>query len=106
MKVLLDNCVPRPIAPFLAIGNEVRHCQQIGWEELSNGKLLAAAQLEFDVMVTTDSGIPYQQHLSAFDIGVVIAKAHFNRTEDLLPLVPNILEAIQTIGPGEYVFVM
>lgn len=106
MRILLDNCVPRRLAPHLATEHEVVHCQELGWDELSNGKLLTAAQAEFDVMLTTDSGIPYQQHLPKYDIGLIVVKARFNRTEDILPLLPNILEAIQTIQPGQYVFVM
>lgn len=106
MRVLLDNYVPRRLDPHLAAGHEVIHCQALGWDELSNGKLLTAAQAEFDVMLTTDSGIPYQQHLPKYDIGLIVVKARFNRTEDILHMLPNILEAIETIQPGQYVLVM
>ena len=72
----------------------------MGWSSFSNGKLLALAQTHFDVLLTLDSNLSYQQHLPEFDIAVLIIAVKSNRVSDLLPLVPAILAALPTCKPG------
>ena len=61
----------------------------MGWSHFKDGQLLSAAQNEFDVFVTVDRNLPYQQHLPKFRIAVIILRARPNRLIDLVPLVPT-----------------
>ncbi len=73
----------------------------MGWASYTNGDLLAAASVEFDVLVTTDRRLSYQQSLSRFDIAVIVLIAHRNKLEALLPLVSEVLDMIPEVKPGE-----
>jgi hypothetical protein len=69
---------------------------------LKNGELLAAAEnAKFDVFLTVDQGIEYQQNLSGRSIGIIIFRTKSNRLKDLLPHVPTCLAHIESIQPGE-----
>lgn len=74
--------------------------QQEGWRGRKNGDLLAPAAREFDVFITTDRGIPHQQHLAGYDIAVVLVEAHSNRVEDLAQLVLGIKAALSMLHRG------
>ena len=100
MRVLLDEQLPRQLAPFL-IGHEVRTVQQESWAGLTNGALLTAAEASgFAVLMTGDQNLQFQQNLSKRGLGVVVFCAPSNAIEDLLPLVPAALKAIKDIHPG------
>ena len=72
MRVLFDQATPVPIRPHLE-GHEVRTATQKGWNTLKNGELLAAAETAgFDVLLTTDKNIRYQQDLSRRKIAIVV----------------------------------
>ena len=84
----------------------------MGWASKRNGDLLALAAGEFDIFLTADRNLSYQQDLSAFDIAVVVLAARSNNIKDLRPLVPSILDAFDKAerrsvllvglhGPGE-----
>ena len=101
MRLLLDESLPRQVGRGLS-GHEVTTVVQHGWAGLGNGELLRRAAAEgFDVLVTGDRGIQYQQNIPALGIGVVVVVARSNRIEDLLPLVPDVLSAVSAIQPGE-----
>ena len=72
-----------------------------GWSGLKNGELLQLASEHFDVFVTADQNLQYQQNLRGYPIGVVVTAALSNRLEDLVPLVPAVLEASGEVAPGE-----
>lgn len=72
----------------------------MGWVSLQNGELLALAAQEFDVFVTVDRNLSFQQHLPALAIAVVVLRAQSNRLGDLKLLVPQLLEAIASAKPG------
>jgi hypothetical protein len=78
MRVLLDECVPRRLKRELP-GHEVRTATERGWSGVKNGRLLALAEGEFDVFVTVDQNLKYQQNLTAFGIAVVLLAARNNR---------------------------
>ena len=59
--------------------------QEKGWSGIENGDLLRIAEEEFDVWVTADQGIKYQQNLHLFDIAVVVLVVYQNRLDALLP---------------------
>ena len=72
MKILFDNGTPRPIARVLA-GHVVTHARQIGWHELENGELIRRAEeAGYDLLVSTDKNIRYQQNMSERKIALVI----------------------------------
>jgi hypothetical protein len=64
---------------------------------------LEHADASFDVLITTDQNLPYQQNLSRYSLSVIILIAHTNRLEDLLPLASDVVAALNTIQPGELV---
>lgn len=95
MRVLLDECLPRRLKldPF---GHETRTAPEMGWASKRNGELLALAVGRFEVFVTADRNLSYQQDPSAFDIAIVVLVARSNRLEDLRALVPRLLEVLST----------
>ena len=70
------------------------------WSGIKNGKLLALAQASFDVFVTVDRNLAFQQNLPAFTIAVVVLQAKSNRLQDLIPLVPQLFLAIENVKSG------
>ena len=66
----------------------------MGWASKRKGELLALATAEFDVFLTVDRNLSYQQDVSAFNIALVVLVARSNSIDDLRPLAPKILEAL------------
>ena len=89
MRVLLDECVDARLAAELK-EFDVRTVAEQGWTGVTNGKLLGLAAGSFDVFVTVDRNLSFQQHLPKFDIAVVLLRAPSNRLADLLPLIPSL----------------
>jgi hypothetical protein len=102
MKVLLDECVPRKLRRELP-GHEIFTVTERGWSGVKNGKLLALAAIEFDVFLTVDQNLKYQQNLEAFNIGVILLVARSNRLKTLLPLMPETREALHHIKAGHFI---
>jgi hypothetical protein len=102
MKVLLDECVPRKLRRELA-EHEVLTVTEHGWSGIKNGKLLALAEAEFDVFLTVDQNLKYQQNLKAFEIGIILLVARNNRLKTLLPLMPEAREALENIKTGDFI---
>ena len=95
MRVLLDECLPRRLKREL-VGHDARTVPEMGWASKRNGELLALAVGQFDVFLTADRNLSYQQDVSSFDIAIVVLVARSNRFEDLRPLAPRILEILPT----------
>jgi hypothetical protein len=74
----------------------------MGWSGLKNGELLDKAQAEFDVLLTVDRNIQYQQNLKGRSLTVVILRGVNNKLETLLPLVPKVEALLSTVLPGEF----
>ena len=102
MKVLIDENLPRKLADHLK-GHECRTVAECGWAGKKNGELLSLTEAEFDVLLTLDKNIPYQQDLKSGRIAVLIIRALSNRIQDLLPVIPDCLAALQSIEPGQVV---
>src|SRR5450759_2807135 len=103
MRLLLDECVPRPLERELA-GHDVQHVVDMGWSSKRNGELLKLMVLErFEAMLTVDRNIEFQQNVRASGIGVVVAVARTNRLKELRPLVHQLLEALARISRGELI---
>jgi predicted nuclease of predicted toxin-antitoxin system len=87
MKIILDNCVNWRLAQFFK-RYEARHVRDLGWQDFSNGKLLAAAeQSGFQVLITVDKNMRHQQNLNEFSINLVTLDSASIRLVDLIPLV-------------------
>lgn len=104
MKVLLDECVDWRLSRDLP-AHEVRSARQMGWSTIKNGELLALAARDFDVFVTVDRNLSFQQNLTTRSIAVLVLRAKTNRLSDLRPLLPALLAAIDEAVPGRAVFV-
>ena len=103
MRVLLDEQLPRHLARDLT-GHQVRTVQQEGWAGLKNGVLLQRAEESgFEVFVTADRNLEFQQVLARTRLGVVVLVARSIVIEDLRPLVPATLAAIGRVRPGEVI---
>jgi predicted nuclease of predicted toxin-antitoxin system len=101
VRVLLDEQLPRQLAQELA-GHEVRTVQQQGWAGLGNGELLRRAVGEgFEVFLTGDQNLEFQQNLVRSPLRVIVLVAPSNALEDLLPFVPSILRSIPVARPGQ-----
>ena len=104
MKLLLDEMIPRPLGRDL-VAHNVSSIEQAGWKGLKNGKLLALAEQEFEAFITMDTKLPFQQKLEVFDLGFVIIHAINNKIETLRPIVPEILQTLNHLRPGQVVHV-
>ena len=102
MRVLLDECLPRKLKVDL-VGHEVKTVPEMGWASKKNSVLLTLAAKQFDVFLTVDKNIVYQQNLGTIRIAVVALVAGGNRLVDLRPLVPKVLEVLKRIRPGQVV---
>lgn len=101
-RVLLDECLPRKLKREF-VDCIVRTVPEMGWAGKKNGELMQVAHGQFDVFVTVDQSLQYQQNLAYAQIGVVILVAVNNRIETLAPLMPQVNEAIQNIASGQVI---
>jgi hypothetical protein len=99
VNVLLDECVDWRLSRSI-VGHDVKTARQMGWSAIKNGELLALASQAFDVFVTVDRNLSFQQNLATRSISVIVLRAKTNRLADLIPLVPKLLGAIGTVAPG------
>lgn len=103
MRILLDECAPRPLRRSLP-GHDVRTVQEMGWDGLENGDLLREfTSAGFDVFLTVDQNLQYQQNLRAAGVAIIVLIAPSNKLSDLDPLMPKAAAALATIRPGELV---
>jgi predicted nuclease of predicted toxin-antitoxin system len=100
MKILLDECIDRRLAREF-IGYEIKTVPQMGWAGIKDLELLVLAAAEFDVFVTADRNLSFQQNLSPFDLSLIVLKAQSNRLTDLKPLVPKVLEILNMAPKGQ-----
>jgi hypothetical protein len=103
MLLLLDECVPRPLKQDLT-RHDVPHVVDMGWAGTRNGELLRLMLDErFEVLLTVDKNLPFQQDLQKSGIGVVVMLSKTNRITQLRPLAPRVLEALAKIAPGQVI---
>jgi len=98
MRILLDEDLPRRLAALL-VGHEVSTVQRSGWTGIKNGELLRLAAADFDVFVSMDGNLEFQQNISTLPIAVLIIEAVSNRMEHLTPLIPRIFQELNHIPP-------
>ena len=104
MKILLDECIDRRVARELK-GHSVKTVPQMGWATIKNGRLLALAEKNFDVFLTVDRNLSFQQHVPKFKLALLVIRSPSNRLQDLLPLVPRILSALGKCKPRQVAIV-
>ena len=104
MKILPDECVDRRLAGEIA-GHEVATAHERGWSGIENGELLTLAEVDYDVFLTVDRNLSFQQRLVDFDIAVVVICATSNRLSDLKILLPQLLEALPAAEPGRVTWI-
>lgn len=97
MRVLLDECLPRRLKEEL-VGHDVATVPEAGWAGKQNGELVSLAKGKFDVFVTIDQNLPAQRPSSTLEIAVIVLTARSNRFQDLRPLIPNLLKALDSAG--------
>jgi predicted nuclease of predicted toxin-antitoxin system len=99
MRVFLDECVDWRLSRDIP-GHDIKTARQMGWRSIKNGELLALAAKEFDVFVTVDRNLAFQQNVAPLPITVVVLHAPTSRLADLRRLVPQLLAAIASAIPG------
>ncbi|MGF1519253.1 MAG: DUF5615 family PIN-like protein [Nodosilinea sp.] len=103
MRILLDECAPRPLKRELA-DYDVSTVVEMGWSGRKNGELLTLMhQSGFTILLTTDQNLRYQQNLRQAGVAVVVLVALSNRLPDLLPLMPDVCQVLTSISPGDVI---
>ncbi len=99
MRILFDQGTPVPLRNHL-IGHVIETAFERGWSTLENGALLAVAEGSFDLFITTDQKLPYQQNLAGRKLSVLVLKttswARIQKT------IPQILQAIDSLSSGQF----
>ena len=105
MRVLLDECLPgRKLKPPFP-GHDVRTVADQNWRGITNGRLVARAETEFDAFVTIDGNLQYQQNTPEVNLLIIVLRARSNRLEHLLPLLPSANDALRDGLSGTVVVV-
>lgn len=103
MRILLDECAPRPLKRELT-DYKISTVTEMGWSGQKNGALLSLMNQEgFTVLLTTDQNLRYQQDLEKMNIAVIVMIASTNRLADLVPLIPDVRKVLTMILPGQVV---
>jgi hypothetical protein len=103
MRILLDECVDESLRHHFG-DYDCQTCRYAGLKGLANGQLLTAAeQAGFDVLITVDQNLPYQQRLAGRSIAVIVFQVRSTTIDELLLLVPDALGILKTIEAGEVV---
>ncbi len=100
MQILIDECLPRKLKRELP-EHDVQTVAEMGWSGTKNGALLRLMNGKFDVFITIDQNLKYQQNLQGTTIGIVQLSAPSNRLKDLLPLMPELKQILAIIKAGE-----
>ncbi len=100
MRILIDECLPIKLKILLP-EYEVSTVSEELWKGKKNGELLTVASLKFDILLTIDQNISYQQNLIKHNIAIIALKAKSNSISDLEPLIPFIKKITKIIEPGK-----
>jgi predicted nuclease of predicted toxin-antitoxin system len=103
VRILIDECLNWRLSRALT-GHYAISVHKAGLNQTKNGALLAAAiQRGFDVFLTGDRNLSYQQNTTTLDIAVVVLEAGGTQLHQTLPLVPKVLEALKNIKKGQVI---
>lgn len=95
MKVLFDECVPKRLRRLLP-GYDVKTVPEAGWAGIKNGELLKKAKGNFDVFITVDRNLSYQQNPASIVIPIIVIHSPSNKLRDLEPLAPKLVQLLET----------
>ena len=99
MRILLDECLPRRLLRDLR-GHLATTVPRQGWAGKTDSELIRLAEGEFEVFITIDSNLVFQQNLRNSGLCIVVLCALNSRYETLQPLIPQLLVAIEKLSPG------
>jgi len=102
LRVFLDHCLPKRLLRLLP-EHEVKTAYQMGWAAKKNGELLRLVEGDFDVFITVDQNLRYQQNLASSQLRVIVLIAASNQYDDLAPLIPQVEKMLADISPGSVV---
>ena len=105
MRILIDECLDWRLCRVLD-EHRCSSVHQMNWRGLSNGLLMRKAEHEFDVFLTGDTNLSFQQNLTTFNIAVIVLEAQSTRLGETIKLMPEVLGILTTIQPGQVVRVM
>jgi len=98
MRILLDESLPHDLAALI-LDHHVSTVRDEGWASVNNGKLLALASTKFDVFITADRNLEYQQNVAKLPVAVIVLIARKNRVQDLEPLLPELAALLNHLPP-------
>jgi len=102
MRILIDQCLDWRLCRSV-LGHECSSVQKMDWSGLTNGALLEKAEKQFDVFVTGDRNLTFQQALSRFDLAVIVLHPESIQLRHTLPLMSKVLTVLTTIRVGRIV---
>lgn len=102
MRILLDECLDWRLCRTL-VGHQCVSVGAMGWSGLTNGKLLREAEQQFEVFLTSDRNLAFQQNLAKFDLVIIVLEAQSTRLLDTAPLMSKVLVALTTIQARDLV---
>lgn len=104
MKILLDECLPRRLVRDLNRHNVTTVPRQ-GWAGVTDAELLKLADGEFDIFITIDSNLAFQQNLKSSALCIIVLRALNSRYETLQPLIPDVLAAVEKSSAGQIILI-
>ncbi|MYF98878.1 hypothetical protein F4212_07035 [Candidatus Poribacteria bacterium] len=105
MRVLLDENINWRLLRYFDADCQVTTVDRQGWKGKRNGELLEQAAKTFDVLVTMDKSIEYQQNIRKYAIGVILISARSNRLQDIQPAMLKVNQVIKDVQPGQVIHV-
>ncbi|MEA2206693.1 MAG: hypothetical protein QOE77_3469 [Blastocatellia bacterium] len=100
MRILIDECLDWRLCRALA-GHYCSSVQKLGWGGLKNGELLKKAEGLFDVFITGDRNLSFQQSVETLDLAVIVLLAPSTQLRDTVALMPRVLAILPTLKPGQ-----
>jgi len=102
MRIILDENIPRPLAEWISV-HEVTTVQKEGWLGIANGELIRRIDGQFDLFITADKNLRYQQNQNLQERSIAIMELPTNRLSELLAIKQSILDAISRAQPADYI---
>jgi len=102
MRILIDECLDWRLCRSIS-GHDCASVQMMGWGGLANGALLKRAEQQFDVFLTGDLNLTFQQDIRQFNIAIIVLHGPSTQLRDTQPLMPKMLALLPTIQSGEVV---
>ena len=102
MKLLLDECLPEELKDFIS-GHEVFSTGEMSWKGKRNGELMrSAVESGFDVFLTSDKNLPYQQNISKYQLAVIVFDVYQNTLPELKKRIPRLYELLREVKKANF----